>query len=158
MESLLKIVLQISDGLEYGMRSQVSSFLWCSTDSKYLPSKSCRKKISPVLMTEAFSEVLKIITFLQMIHVSLKMVGSTVEAKMSVCKLIICCVFKGLPGSGTTLNTYDLVVVSILYNYCTIPVLIHFKDTPDPELYTEMFVCQYCTKILMYRIYCQTLR
>ena len=41
-------------------------------DSKCLPSKSCRKKISPVLMTEEFSEVLKIITFLQMIHVSLK--------------------------------------------------------------------------------------
>ena len=41
-------------------------------DSKCLPSKSCRKKISPVLMTEEFSEVLKIITFLLMIHVSLK--------------------------------------------------------------------------------------
>ena len=26
-------------------------------DSKCLPSKSCRKKISPVLMTEEFSEV-----------------------------------------------------------------------------------------------------
>ena len=41
-------------------------------DSKCLPSKSCRNKISPVLMTEEFSEVLKIITFLQMIHASLK--------------------------------------------------------------------------------------
>ena len=41
-------------------------------DSKCLPSKSCRKKISPVLMTEEFSEVLKIITFLLMVHVSLK--------------------------------------------------------------------------------------
>ena len=58
------------------MRSQVSSFLWCRAtccaDSKCLPSKSCRKKISSVLMTEEFSGVLKIITFLQMIHVSLK--------------------------------------------------------------------------------------
>ena len=39
-------------------------------------------------MTEEFSEVLKIITFLQMTHGSLKEVGSTVEAKMSVCGLI----------------------------------------------------------------------
>ena len=68
-------------GIEYGMRSQVSSFLSVAScgvelpactraDSKCLPSKSCRKKISPVLMTEEFSEVL--ITFLQMIHVSSK--------------------------------------------------------------------------------------
>ena len=41
-------------------------------DSKCLPSKSCSKKISPVLMTEEFSEVLKIITFLLMVHVSLR--------------------------------------------------------------------------------------
>ena len=60
------------------MRSQASSFLWCRlptctcADSKCLPSKSCRKKISPMLMTEEFSEVLKIITFLLMVHVSLK--------------------------------------------------------------------------------------
>ena len=60
------------------MRSQVGSFLWCRAslpactcaDSKCLPSKSCRK--TGALMTEEFSEVLKIITFLQMIHGSLK--------------------------------------------------------------------------------------
>ena len=61
------------------MRSQVSiascgvELPACTcADSKCLPSKSCRKKISPVLMTEEFSEVLKIITFLLMVYVSLK--------------------------------------------------------------------------------------
>ena len=37
------------------------------------PAKAVyRKKISPVLMTEEFSEVLKIITLLLMVHVSLR--------------------------------------------------------------------------------------
>ena len=49
------------------MRSQVQQLpVVC------LPSKSCRKNISPVLMTEEFFEVLKIITFLQFVHASLK--------------------------------------------------------------------------------------
>ena len=32
-------------------------------DSQCLPSKSCRKNISPVLLIEEFSEVFRIITF-----------------------------------------------------------------------------------------------
>ena len=57
-------------------------------DSKCLPSKSCRKKISPVLMTEEFSEVLKIITFLLMVHVSLREGWFNCGAK-SVCRITL---------------------------------------------------------------------
>ena len=67
------------------MRSQagsaVHSFMWCielpactCADSKCLPStyQSCRNNISHVLLIEEFSEVLKIIIFLQFVHASLK--------------------------------------------------------------------------------------
>ena len=97
-----------------------------------LPSKSCRKKISPVLMTEEFSEVLKIITFLQMIHVSLKKVGSTVEAKMSICELKNLYPWECIQGSPWIWNYTEYVLFGCCVN---IVQLLYYTGTNSLQGY-----------------------